>query len=90
MAKPKEIGKIFTYYSHIEVAGVDLSDTLKVGQTIHIKGHTTDFQQKVTSMQIDNKPVKEAKKGDSIGLKVENRVRPDDRVYKVEKEKQKV
>ncbi|GAI15070.1 unnamed protein product, partial [marine sediment metagenome] len=55
----------------------------KVGDTIHIKGHTTDFEQEIESMQIENEPVKEAKSGDSIGIKVKERVRPHDLVYKV-------
>ncbi len=84
MAEPKEIGKVFTYYTHVEVAGVELSGTLKAGDTIHIKGSTTDFQQKITSMQVENESVEEAKKGDQIGIKVKDRVRPGDRVYKVE------
>ncbi len=84
MVEPKEIGRVFTYFTHVGVAGIELLGTLKVGDTIHIKGHTTDFQQKVDSIQIDNKPVEEAKKGDSIGIKVSERVRPGDRIYKVE------
>ena len=82
MAKEKPIGKIFTYYSKIGVAAIDLTATLKVGDTILIKGATTDFEQKVDSMQIDGKGVKAAKKKQSVGIKVADKVRPNDTVYK--------
>ena len=77
----KEIGEVSTYFSHVNVAAIKLKDKLKVGERIHIKGHTTDFEQFVDSMQIDRKEVKEAKKGDEIGVKVNDRVRPDDKVF---------
>jgi translation elongation factor EF-1alpha len=65
------------------VAGIDMTGSLKVGDTIHIKGHTTDIEMVVASMQIDNNDVTEAKKGDSVGIKVPDRVRDGDTVYKV-------
>lgn len=77
----KEIGEVSTYFSHVNVAAIKLKGTLKVGERIHIKGHTTDFEQFVDSMQIDRKEVKEAKKGDEIGVKVNDRVRPNDKVF---------
>ena len=80
----KEIGKVSTYFSHVGVAAVKLSGKLKVGDKIHVLGHTTDFQQKVKSMQIENKSVNEAKKGDHIGIKVEEKVRPHDQVFLAE------
>lgn len=80
-SKEKEIGKIFTYFARIGVAGIELTGKIKVGDTIHIKGATTDFEQKIESLQIDNKSVKEAKAKDSIGIKVRDRVRPGDTVY---------
>lgn len=83
MAEEKEIGKIFSYFSKIGVAAIKLTAALKKGDTIHIKGATTDFKQKVASMQIENKVVDSAKKGDDIGIKVKDRVRPNDKVYKV-------
>mgnify|MGYP001558969658 CR=1 FL=1 len=82
-AKEKEIGKISTYFSHVGVAAIKLSDKLKVGDKIHIKGHTTDFEQKIASIQIDKESVKEAKKGDHIGIKVSEKVRPSDSVFLV-------
>jgi selenocysteine-specific translation elongation factor len=78
------MGKVIHYYAGISVAGLELSDTLKVGDTIHIMGKTTDFTQQVASMQIEHRNVMEAGAGQRIGLKVIDRVRDGDKVYKVE------
>ncbi len=81
---PEEvIGKVSDFFAHPVVAGIELTGTLKVGDTIHIKGHTSDMEYTVNSMQIDNANVNEAKAGDSIGVKVSERVRRGDIVYKV-------
>ena len=81
---PEEaIGMVSDFFSHPVVAGIELTGTLKVGDKIHIKGHTTDLELVVDSMQINNVDVKEAKAGDSIGVKVSERVRKRDTVYKV-------
>ena len=82
MAEPKPIGKVIHYYSGIGVAAIDLTGKLKTGDTVRIKGSTTDFTQKIESMQIEENKVKEAKKGDSVGIKVEEKVRQNDMVYK--------
>ncbi|MEK6933146.1 MAG: EF-Tu/IF-2/RF-3 family GTPase [Nanoarchaeota archaeon] len=82
MAKEKSIGKISSYFSNIGVAAIDLTGKLKVGDIIRIKGNTTDFTQEVSSMQIEHKQVKEANKGDSVGIKVDDKVRINDLVYK--------
>jgi putative protease len=79
----KEVGIISDFFAHVVVAGITLSGGLKVGDKIHIKGHTTDIEMDITSMQIDNKNVTEAKKGQSVGIKVPDRVRQGDIVYKV-------
>jgi selenocysteine-specific translation elongation factor len=79
----EEIGKVSDFFAHPVVAGIELSGKLKVGDKIHIKGHTTDIELDVTSMQINNQNVTEAKKGDSVGIKVPERVRPGDTVYVV-------
>jgi len=79
----KEIGKITHYYGHISVGIIELQDTLKVGESIHIKGHSSDFTQAVDSMQIEHKDVLEAKAKDIIGIKVAQKVHPHDKVYKV-------
>jgi len=79
--KEKEIGKVSSYFSHVGVAAIKLSGKLKIGNKINIKGTTTDFEQKVDSMQIDKKDVANAKKGDHIGIKVSEKVRPNDKVF---------
>jgi putative protease len=79
----REIGKVTHYFTKIGVAVIELTDELKVGDTIHIKGATTDFQQSVESMQIEHEPVESAGAGQAIGLKVEERVRKGDTVYKL-------
>lgn len=78
-----KIGKVEHYYTNIGVGVIKLSGTLKVGDKIRIKGATTDFEQKVDSMQIEKDKIQEAKKGKSIGLKVKDHVRQNDVVYKV-------
>jgi putative protease len=77
-----EIGRITHFFSKISVAVIELKKPLKVGDTIAIKGPTTDFEQPVDSMQIEHKDVKKAEAGQSIGLKVAQRVRETDIVYK--------
>ena len=80
----EEIGKVSGYFRKIGVAAIDLTQgTLSVGDTIHFKGHTTDFTQVVESMQIEHQNVQTAKAGDSIGIKVKEHVRDHDKVYKV-------
>lgn len=79
----KLIGKITHYFGNIGVGVIELSDTLKVGDTIRIVGGETDFTQTVESMEIEHEKVKAAKKGDSIGLKVEQKVREGYKVYKL-------
>lgn len=79
----KEIGKITHYYGNLNVGIIELTDILKVGEAIHIKGHTSDFTQSVDSMQIEHANVSEAKSGDVIGIKVMQKVHPHDKVYKV-------
>jgi len=81
---PEEvIGKISDFFALPVVAGIELAGALKVGDKIHIKGHTTDLELVVDSMQINNVNVSEAKVGDSVGIKVSDRVRSGDTVYKV-------
>jgi len=78
-----EIGQVNDFFARPVVAGIALTGTLKVGDKIHIKGHTTDLELTVESMQIDNVNVPEGKAGDAIGVKVPDRVRAGDKVYKV-------
>jgi putative protease len=79
----KEIGKVFSYFTNVGVAAIKLTAGLKVGDEVHIKGKTTNLTQKIKSMQIENKPIDSAKKGDDVGIKVDDRVRPNDKIYKV-------
>lgn len=78
-----KIGEVENYYSKISVIILRLNEKLSVGETIRVKGHTTDFTQVVESMQIEHKDVKEANPGDSVGIKVVEKVRKGDVVYKV-------
>ena len=79
-----KIGTVTHYYNHIHVAGVTITDgELHQGDVIRVKGHTSDFEQKVESMQIDNVAVDAAKAGDQIGLSVIEHAREHDTVYMV-------
>ncbi len=77
------IGKVSDFFAHPVVAGIELTGTLTLGDKIHIKGHTTDMELIVESMQINNVDVQEAKAKDSIGIKLSDRARRGDTVYKV-------
>ena len=79
----EKIGTVSDFFARPVVAAIELEGALKVGDKIHIKGHTTDLVVTVESMQIDNATVQEANAGDSIGVKVTERVRHSDSVYKV-------
>jgi len=81
--KLKEVGKVIHYFTKIGVAVIELSETLSVGDRILIQGSTTNFEQIVASMQIEHVNVASAHAGQSIGLKVENRVREGDKLYKI-------
>lgn len=83
--KPKQdvIGIVTHYFPHVNAAVIKLKAPLSVGDKIQIKGHTTDFTENITSLQIDRVPIQSAKKGDEIGLLVNSRVRQHDTVYKV-------
>ncbi len=77
------IGLITHYFPHVQAAVIKLKAPLAMGETVKIKGHTTDLTQVITSMQIDRVDISNAKKGDEIGLQVASRVRQHDKVYKV-------
>jgi len=83
MAPEEEVGVVSDFFARPVVAGIDLTGTLKVGDTIHIKGHTTDVTLTVASMQIHNQSVQQAGSGEAVGIQVTDRVRRGDRVYKV-------
>ncbi|HLB13075.1 MAG TPA: translation elongation factor-like protein [Dehalococcoidia bacterium] len=79
----REIGRVTHYFSHLNVAALDLSEPISLGDTIHFKGHTTDFTQTVEHLQIEHKDVQEAVPGDDVALQVREHVREHDRVYKL-------
>jgi len=80
----EKIGFVSNYYSKISVAAVEITDgTVSLGDTLHFLGHTTNFESKVDSMQIEHKSVTEAKKGDSVGIKISETVRRGDKIYKL-------
>ncbi|MBN1527013.1 MAG: translation elongation factor-like protein [Candidatus Omnitrophica bacterium] len=79
----KVIGKIVHYFAHVSVGVIELSDALRVGDKIHIKGAHDDVVQEVASMQIEHADVTEAKAGDHVGIKVAQKVHQHDLVYKV-------
>ena len=80
----EKVGKVFTYFSKVGVAGIEITEgSLSVGDKISIEGATTNFEQDLDSMQIDQVDVEKAEKGRQVGLKVKGRVRPNDVVYKI-------
>ena len=79
-----KVGEITHYFPHVKAAALlVLKDSIKVGEEIYIKGHTTDFKEKIMSIQLDRTPIEEGKKGQEIGLLVKKRVRIGDSVYKL-------
>ena len=81
MAEPKQIGEITHYFSHLGVGIFKFNRTVKVGEKIHIKGATSDFVQTLSSMQYDHKDIEAAKKGQEVGIKIDEKVREGDKVY---------
>ena len=84
--REERIGVISHYYTHLGVATMVVEGEHKVGDTIHIRGHASDFTQKVESIQIEHENIDLAKKGDNIGIKVKEHAREHDVVYKVVEE----
>lgn len=80
----KRIGVITHYFGHLGVGIIKLEEgSLKVGETVRFKGHATDFQQTISSLQIEHQDVPEAKQGDLVGMKVDQPVREHDQVFKM-------
>ncbi|MAG20373.1 translation elongation factor-like protein [archaeon] len=77
----KKVGIITSYFSKVKVGIIKVESPIKKGDKIRIKGTTTDFEQSIDSMQIDHEEIEKTKKGDEIGLKVKDKVRPNDTVY---------
>jgi translation elongation factor EF-1alpha len=79
------IGEITHYFPHVKASVIKIKKgTLSVGDTIYVKGHTTEFEEKIKSMQVNHKPIESASKGQEIGLKVVGKVRHGDKVYKIQ------
>lgn len=78
-----QIGKVTHYFGHLSVAAIELSGELKVGDTIHIKGHTSDFTEKVETIQLEHAEVTSGKAGVNVGINVKEHAREHDIVYKV-------
>jgi selenocysteine-specific translation elongation factor len=78
-----EVGIVRDFFAQPVVAGIELTGEVRLGDTVHIKGHTTDLQVEISSMQVDRQDVDVAQAGQSIGVKVPERVRAGDRVFKV-------
>jgi putative protease len=81
--KEIEVGRVADYFKKIGVVAIDVTGDIQVGDTLHFSGHTTDFNQKIDSMQIEHENVEKAEKGSSVGIKVKERVRIHDHVFKV-------
>ncbi len=82
-----EVGRVNKFFGKVSVAAVEVTHgTIKMGDQLHFKGATTDFTTQVESMEIDRVPIEEAKPGDLVGIKVPERVRPGDKVYRVEED----
>ncbi|MBU2101176.1 translation elongation factor-like protein [Patescibacteria group bacterium] len=77
----KPIGEVIHYFGGVGVAVIKFKAKVKAGISVHFKGATTDFEQKLSSMQLDHKEIKEASKGKEVGVKVDDRVRVGDEVY---------
>ena len=78
-----EIGRVTHYYNHINVAVLNLTDSLKLGDRIHIYGHATDLVERVASMEVDHHPVVWVKPGDHVAIKVIEPVHEHDKVYRI-------
>jgi len=78
-----QIATVTHFFDHVSVAVLSLTESIRVGDTVHFLGHSTDFKQEVASLQIEHKDVDEAKPGDDVAMKVDQRVHPNDKVYKL-------
>jgi translation elongation factor EF-1alpha len=80
----EKVGKVEKFFAKPSVAAIEVTvGMLRIGDRLHFKGHTTDFEDTITSMQVEKEPIEEAKPGDLVGIKVKERVRENDTVYKI-------
>ncbi len=83
MIEEKKVGKVFAYFAKIGVAAINVTDdSIEIGDKLHFKGATTDYEEEIESMQIDKKEVDYVEAGKSVGIQIKNKVRPGDEVYK--------
>ena len=83
-SKEIEVAIVEDYFAHVNVAAIKIMvEGIKVGDQLHFKGHTTDLVQEINSMEIEHQPVQEAKIGDSVGIKISEKVRIHDKVFKI-------
>ncbi len=83
MTERKLVGKVIHYFGDISVAGVEVLDSIAVGDLVLFIGHTTALEQPVGSMELDHQPIEVAKKGQEVGIRVVDRVRPGDEIYRL-------
>lgn len=83
MAAKERIGTVTHYFDHPQVGAIDLEEVVELGDVLQFSGHTTDFRQTITSMEVDHQAVEVAGPGDEVAVKVEERVREGDEVYRV-------
>lgn len=83
MTERKLVGKVVHYFSNISVAGVQTLDRIAVGDLLLFIGHTTALEQTISSMELDHRPIEVAEKGQEVGIKVSDRVRPGDEIYRL-------
>ena len=80
----EKVGRGEKFFAKPSVAAIEVTaGTLKIGDKLHFKGHTTDFEETITSMQVENQPIEEARPGDLVGIQVKERVRENDTVFRV-------
>ena len=80
----EKVGRVQKFFAKPSVAAIEVTaGVLRIGDKLHFKGHTSDFEDTITSMQIEREPIEEAKPGDLIGIQVKERVRENDIVYKI-------
>jgi len=80
----EKVGRVEKFFAKPSVAAIEVTTgVLRIGDKLHFKGHTTDFEETITSMQVENQPVEEAKPGDLVGIQVKERVRENDTVFRV-------
>ncbi len=78
------VGRVTHYFGQLSVAAVQLTGPLAIGDQVHVKGHTTDFSQKIDSLEVEHQKVSKAGPGDNVAFKVPDKARPGDQVFRVQ------